>query len=233
MIQDWREAFNVADAPFGFVQLSTQLYNNTGLTYPQVRWHQTADLGSVPNKLMERVYMAVAVDTYDEESGIHPRYKRIVADRLAVAGLRTAYGLAAYPNHGPVVMITGASVDALHLAYDQAVVLNTEELSGFYYCCDEAAACFEAGGLAAWPAVAADMVALSFDNRTVDIRWEALLVCPDERLPSLGYLWRQTPIAAPTWGAPIYAADEFRLPAAPWIWHDLPQPTSRNRVVYF
>ena len=43
---------------------------NGGVT---VRWHQTADYGYTPNPSMENVFMAVAIDTYDEPSGIHPR----------------------------------------------------------------------------------------------------------------------------------------------------------------
>ena len=41
----------------------------------------------------------VAIDTNDQEEhvaytvvGLHPRYKQVVAERLAVAGLRVAYG---------------------------------------------------------------------------------------------------------------------------------------------
>ena len=48
----------------------------------------------------------------------------------------------------------------------------------------------------------------------------------------LAYLWRQgallyntphctviqTPIETPVWGAPLYSADQFRLPSPPWIW---------------
>ena len=225
MIQDWRAAFNVPDAPFGFVQLSTLLYNNTGLTYPQLRWHQTADLGWVPNSQLENVYMAVAVDTYDVESGIHPRYKQIVSDRLAAAGLRTAYGLPAFPEQGPTVVSATSTADALHVTYDQAVTLNTEELSGFYYCCAEDSTCFAATGVVSWPSVATDAVSAVGED-TVALLWSGLMLCPDDQLPSLGYLWGVTPIATPIWGAPIYAADQFRLPAAPWIWFskDLPQP---------
>ena len=37
--------------------------------------------------------MGVAIDTYDKESGIHPRNKQLTTKRLAVAGLNVAYGL--------------------------------------------------------------------------------------------------------------------------------------------
>ena len=35
--------------------------------------------------------MAVALDTYDEQNGIHPRNKQLPAMRLAAAGLAVAY----------------------------------------------------------------------------------------------------------------------------------------------
>ena len=79
---------------FRFVQLSTINYEHTNLNYPILRWkrfylqcaeihipysrnHQTADFGTVPNPRMSQTFMAVAVDTYDEENGIHPRFKQV------------------------------------------------------------------------------------------------------------------------------------------------------------
>ena len=57
---------------------------------------KTADQGVAPNPAQPEVFLAVAVDTYDEENGIHPRYKQVVAERLAVAGLNVAYGMVNY-----------------------------------------------------------------------------------------------------------------------------------------
>ena len=45
--------------------------------------------------------MAVSLDTYDEESGIHPRNKQLPSKRLASAGLNVAYGLTEWPTNGP------------------------------------------------------------------------------------------------------------------------------------
>ena len=46
------------------------------------------------------------------------------------------------------------------------------------------------------------------------------MMCPDEvgtnwKVPSLAYLWRETPIQGYL-AAPIYSTDNYRLPAAPW-----------------
>ena len=84
-ISDWRDKWHgeLYVRPYGFVQLANQLSETSG---PFVRWHQTADFGNAPNPSMEDVFMAVAMDTYDEEGGSNPRYKQIVAERLSISG---------------------------------------------------------------------------------------------------------------------------------------------------
>ena len=85
--------------------------------------------------------MGVAIDTYDEESGIHPRNKQLVSGRLAAAGLNVAYGMADYPTNGPfpeawnfAQLENEIQVDIL---YDQEFAWNPIESEGFYYCCLE------------------------------------------------------------------------------------------------
>lgn len=59
-----------------------------------MRWHQTADFGDVPNAKMQHVFMAVAMDLPDPNSPygpVHSRHKEEVGQRLAMAGLFTAY----------------------------------------------------------------------------------------------------------------------------------------------
>ena len=57
MISEWRKLWNsyspTSDIfPFGFMQLSTNHANDHSPGFPMVRWHQTADIGNVPNELM-------------------------------------------------------------------------------------------------------------------------------------------------------------------------------------
>ena len=71
-----------------------------------IRWHQTADIGYVPNGKMPNTFMAVAPDTYDRienklRGGIHPRNKQTPSLRLAIAGFNVAYGFINYPTRGP------------------------------------------------------------------------------------------------------------------------------------
>lgn len=106
--------------PFGFVQLSTwdNGMNSTCGDRPAcnphpkshddcpqnscdvavVRWGQTGNVGYVPNSKMIKTFMSVAVDQGDGElksknpwSDIHTRNKRVIGERLALAGQAVAY----------------------------------------------------------------------------------------------------------------------------------------------
>lgn len=50
------------------LQLSTYKKGSTDDAFPNIRWHQTADTGFVPNARMQKTFMAVAVDLPDETS---------------------------------------------------------------------------------------------------------------------------------------------------------------------
>jgi hypothetical protein len=85
--------------------------------------------------------MGVAIDTYDEQNGIHPRNKQLVSQRLAWAGLNVAYGQSSFPTNGPfpefvnfALLPDGYQVDIL---YDEAFKWNPTESDGFYFCCEE------------------------------------------------------------------------------------------------
>merc|ERR1712142_1121030 len=217
LIRSWRNIFSSLSgtseaAPFGFVMLSTIKYGTSGTTYPRLRWHQTADYGFVPNEKMPNTFMATAVDTYDEENGIHPRYKKIVGERLAYAGLNVAYGLKEFPANGPLAPTIFDDGNNYFVEFDQDIVYDSTELSGFFYCCEED--CATVTDSKKWPEVDVSYVSQK-DPRTLIIREGGAGTCEGG---SLAYLWRQTPIETPIWGAPIYSDDVFRLPSPPWIW---------------
>ena len=82
MIKSWRSIWSQSSPsdpnfPFGFAQLAANKANFDGYGCPIIRWHQTYDYGYTPNDEMENVFMAVTLDTYDAESGIHPRNKQV------------------------------------------------------------------------------------------------------------------------------------------------------------
>ena len=62
------------------------------------RWKQTAELGPVPNTELENVFMAVAVD---DDIDLHPKNKRLPAERLGWAAANLVYGLGERPLGAP------------------------------------------------------------------------------------------------------------------------------------
>ena len=58
MINSWRKIWNFMshtseNFPFGFVQLSTWKAEDLDPSFPVIRWHQTADVGMVPNSILQ------------------------------------------------------------------------------------------------------------------------------------------------------------------------------------
>lgn len=216
MINEWRNVwsdFTSPTFPFGFMQLSTNQVGHTGPGFPIIRWHQTADHGFVPNHQMENVFMGVALDTYDEQNGIHPRNKQLSSKRLATAALSVAYGLSSqFPSGGPFpnkwTFHPNSENDGIDVTihYDGDFDWIPVESEGFYVCCDQP----------------------SFEKCKTGGNWDKL---PDDSVQSsrrilqfsipsctkaLSYLWEETPVRT-TMGLPMYAADGFQLPGAPWI----------------
>ena len=153
--------------------------------------------------------MAVSLDTYDEESGIHPRNKQLPSKRLASAGLNVAYGLTEWPTNGPfpeAVSFNKVEDDFIQVdvLMDQDFTWNDTETNGFSYCtADSLSTCNTRSGQ--WNKV--DSVNL--DGRAIAFSVPSTTV-------GVAYLWETTPVLQME-GLPIYAADPYRLPAAPWI----------------
>ena len=146
MIDSWRQEFSSnsatsEDAPFGFVQLASWRPNELDAGFPVIRWHQTADQGYVPNERMKNVFMASPLDTYDSKEGypgnVHTRYKQIVAERLAIAGMNVAYDYEApYAPYGPIPFLTDFQMEDMRMVitYDTQITYQNSEISGFYVC---------------------------------------------------------------------------------------------------
>lgn len=168
------------------------------------------DKGFVPNKPdMENTFMAVALDTYDRKGGIHPRFKQIVARRLAMAGANVAYKRAEYPVSGPILVNFTLGRKFINLEYDQALEYNgNAEISGFYYCTVDSTKC--------------DILKNSWKHipkaNVIQESATKIKIITDEgwNMSSLAYLWEDSPVKAYL-GAPIYAkTDIIQLPANPW-----------------
>ncbi|NWY63358.1 SIAE acetylesterase, partial [Chionis minor] len=147
LIADWRRAFHAGSAgqtepllPFGFVQLSTYRRQSPADNFARLRWHQTADLGVVPNARMPGTFMAVAMDLCDERSpygSVHPRDKQNVAHRLQLGARAVAYREKNLVFQGPyptraVLEVTKA---LLNLTYSQELVCRQRDPRAFEVCC--------------------------------------------------------------------------------------------------
>lgn len=115
LVADWRAKWHVAssgqtslDFPFGVCEIAPVI-SHDGMGATGIRWFQTgspskgAAFGHLPNAVMPNTFMAVTIDLGDAASpygSVHPRHKVEVAERLALAGRKVAYGEDVYA--GPV-----------------------------------------------------------------------------------------------------------------------------------
>jgi len=219
LVASWRQEFSLngptsSAAPFGFVQLAPYREGVNVSGFPVLRWHQTADTGAVPNPSLPGVFMAVSIDTNDQDPhpsytvvGLHPRYKQVVAERLAVAGLRVAYGDLTCPTGGPMPLnVTRQNNGQVTVQYDQEVVYIGS--GGFSVCMRPAHLCDRSLSLKNWQSVPPDRV-VQESSRMLSIR------LAHSRPLVLAYLWAETPVREYL-KAPIYSLPPFNLPAPPW-----------------
>lgn len=89
MIQDWRERWGQGDFPFLFVQLApyTRIVKEPGDSH----WAELREAQRLTTTKLPQTAMAVITDV-GEELDIHPRRKREVGERLAIAARKLSYG---------------------------------------------------------------------------------------------------------------------------------------------
>lgn len=216
MVSDWRQRWFTRnpemDATFSFgqVQLAPNGNNDNVGGFPDVRWHQTDSLGYAPNANMDKIYVAVAADLPDFNSpygAIHPRYKRQIADRLALAAFQVAYGTTDNGIYqGPLP--TQLSLEGSSVRVSYGIPLQYGDTSRiFELCCGATEANICTGGGGAW--VVTSLTEQGSDNVALSNPCSAGQVVTGFR-----YLWRESP--CPTLEAcPIYSV-ENNLPAPPY-----------------
>ncbi|XP_070761395.1 sialate O-acetylesterase isoform X2 [Enoplosus armatus] len=224
MIDDWRMAFHqgsgqqtALDFPFGFVQLSTYQKGSTDDGFANIRWHQTADTGFVPNPRMQKTFMAVALDLPDETSPygtIHPRDKQDVAYRLTLGARVVAYNEKDLPFLGPFPKQIQSTRMYVSITYDQTVSV-TPSNDIFEICCSGIQA--PCGPQSTW--VPAPI--MQWDQTSVQI--SANLCPPAAEVAALRYAWRDWPCDFKA--CPIYSTSGI-LPAPPFIINR--SPATRN-----
>ncbi|NWH70634.1 SIAE acetylesterase, partial [Piaya cayana] len=191
LINDWRWAFHTGSAgqmepllPFGFVQLSTYRRQSLNDSFVRLRWHQTADLGVVPNARMPGTFMAVAMDLGDEHSpygSIHPRDKQNVAHRLILGARAVAYGEKDLVFQGPYPTraVLEVSRGLLNVTYSQELLCQRRDMPAFEVCCSSST----------WPCrwLPAPMVAVGSHTVTLALAGCRTLVL------ALRYAWAEWP----------------------------------------
>ncbi|NXF75470.1 SIAE acetylesterase, partial [Sclerurus mexicanus] len=211
LIANWRQAFHTGSAgqtdpllPFGFVQLSTYRHQSPDDSFARLRWHQTADLGVVPNARMPGTFMAVAIDLSDEHSpygSIHPRDKQNVVHRLLLGARAVAYGDKDLVFQGPypIQAVLEVTRGLLNITYSQELVCRQRDMQSFEVCCSSQASPCQ------W--LPAPMVAVG--SRTVTL---ALSGCGTLVL-GLRYAWAEWPCEYQS--CPLY--NPQGLPAPPFL----------------
>ncbi|XP_077467478.1 sialate O-acetylesterase isoform X4 [Stigmatopora argus] len=217
MIDDWRMAFHLGsggqtamDFPFGFVQLSTSIKGSTDNGFPNIRWHQTADKGFVPNSRLQRTFMAVAMDLPDENSPygtIHPRDKQDVAYRLTLGAQAVAYNEKDVAFLGPFPKQILSSPIYVNLTYDQAIAVKPSK-DIFEICCSQPQT--PCGFQSLW--IPVSIIQWS----TTSIMISANVCKPTTEVAALRYAWKDWPCDFKA--CPVYGANTT-LPAPPFIIH--------------
>ncbi|XP_011604824.2 sialate O-acetylesterase [Takifugu rubripes] len=225
MIDDWRMAFHrgsggntAADFPFGFVQLSTYIKYSTDDSFPNIRWHQTADFGFAPNLRMQKTFMAVAMDLPDETSkgdAIHPREKKAVAYRLTLGARAVAYNETDVLFQGPFPSQILSTATYINITYDQTLSVSPST-DTFQVCCSQIQAPCGPGSV--WVAAPVgrwnpDSVQLSISN----------LCSSAEEVMAIRYAWKDWPCSFKA--CPVYSASGI-LPAPPFIINRYAAPTT-------
>ncbi|KAM9359707.1 sialate O-acetylesterase [Symphorus nematophorus] len=214
MIDDWRMAFQqgsgnqtAQDFPFGFVQLCTYQKASTSDAFSNIRWHQTADIGFVPNLRMDKTFMAVALDLPDESSPygtIHPRDKQDVAYRLTLGARAVAYNEKDVPFSGPFPTQIQYNQMYVNIIYDQKVsVTSSKDI--FEICCSRIKT--PCGPKSPWVPVP------SIQSGLTSVLLHASCPSTDE-VAAIRYAWRDWPCDFKA--CPIYSASGV-LPAPPFM----------------
>ncbi|RUS78410.1 hypothetical protein EGW08_013824 [Elysia chlorotica] len=192
MIDDWRSKFHSVSKgqtndtfPFGFVQLATNSPDpSKSFGFPDIRWHQTADYGYVPNERMQNVFMAVAMDLpgFTSKFGsIHPQDKTDVGYRLSLSGLKYAYGREEVcQGPFPSKIITAGKL--INITYGNVKTVEVRDWSGFELLC--------AGSKASDEVWLPTRLISNYTN-TVSLY---LSVClQNQKVMGVRYAWRESP----------------------------------------
>lgn len=128
LINGWRAAWYLPEAPFYYVQLAPHLYSSRKIPNPfsdqalPMFWEAQTKALSIPN-----TGMAVITDTVTQVGDIHPTNKKDVGERLAYLALARTYGKKNVVDSGPIMkefVVKGGNVG---LKFDHADGLKSRD----------------------------------------------------------------------------------------------------------
>jgi sialate O-acetylesterase len=195
MIQDWRARWGQGDFPFFFVQLAPYMRivkEPVDSAWAELREAQRLTSLQVPNTAM-----AVITDV-GEELDIHPRRKKEVGERLALAARKLAYG--------ENIVHSGPTLKQLVIDGNKAIV-HFDHVGGGLVAKD--------GPLTGFTLAGADG---KFFNAQAEIVGETVVVqAPEVPAPAhVRFGWANFPVVN-LWNQAGVPASPFRTDGLPWI----------------
>lgn len=199
MIQDWRDRWGQGDFPFLFVQLAPFM-----AIQPEPRdsaWAELREAQRLTTDKLRDTGMAVITDV-GEELDIHPRKKKEVGDRMALAARKLAYG--------EDLVHSGPTLKRLEIHGNKAV-LHFDNLGGGLEAKD--------GPLTGFTICGEDR---AFKNATAEIVGDTIVVTsPDVLRPiAVRFGWADFPV--------VNLWNKGGLPASPFRTDDFPWTTAGN-----
>jgi sialate O-acetylesterase len=128
LIDGWRAAWRIPDAPFYYVQLAPHLYSSRTIPNPfsvealPLFWEAQTKALAIP-----RTGMAVITDTVTQLEDVHPTNKKDVGLRLAWLALAQTYGRSDVTSSGPVVKETMIRGGNFGVKFDHAEGLKSRD----------------------------------------------------------------------------------------------------------
>ena len=148
----------------------------------------------------------------DDDIDLHPQNKRLPASRLAWAASNLVYGMTEKPMDGPrplSVNFKNSERTSVLVTFSSALEPVVVEDDRFMVCClASMEECDKASYGAGWQGVT---IVGMFAENIVEL--DTSPAC--SHFTGLAYLWLETPCSGEE-SCPLYAADDFRLPVAPF-----------------
>ena len=228
-----------------YFQIGTEPNETTSIgSRPVTRWHQTFDVGHVPNSVVPKVFMGVACDLRDDAHGLvttdcslsknvpflfsgHPATKLDVGYRLSRSGLAVAYGHdveflgplvsdISYVNGSATLNVTYANVSSIDLRSPDGF----DVLHLFLYLSTRVilhvVVIFQVccGGIIC-AKYGRWYTSPIIEKNGLTVTISINSSCVHEQVNAIRYLWRDTPCDFKK--APIYSSTDPDLPSPPYF----------------